>query len=163
MGPIQKSELFEKISRQFQLALGEKMFENYHGGKREVTISDIVFSGSLNSGFINLFPCDKNSSCASEAVFVSFSSDLSRKNFTALRRDQFISLDRIMQKMVQQVLGNCAGINKHVLLITDHLDSEVLSPWMPVINQMMQNGIEFEMVYLNSNGQMNLVDLAMYI
>ena len=139
------------------------MFENYHGGKREVTISDIVFSGSLNSGFINLFPCDKNSSCASEAVFVSFSSDLSRKNFTALRRDQFIPLDRIMQKMVQQVLGNCAGINKHVLLITDHLDSEVLSPWMPVINQMMQNGIEFEMVYLNSNGQMNLVDLAMYI
>lgn len=80
---MQRSELFEKISRQFQLALGEKMLENYHDGKREMTISDIISSGSLNSGFINLFPCDNKSSCASEAVFISLSSELSRNNFSA--------------------------------------------------------------------------------
>ena len=157
------SELANQICGQFRAAMGERMFERNNDRRGSGTFQEMVLSSTYFGSTINLFPCDDETEiCANQALFISFNSELSKRNFTALRRDQFIPLDRVMQKLVQQVLGNCAGINKHVLLITDHLDSEVLSPWMPVINRMIQNGIEFEMVYLNSNGQMNLVDLAMF-
>ncbi len=158
----QMSELASIVSRQFQAAFGERMFERNNDRRGSGTFEEVLFSSGHSISSINLYPCDNVGNCAHEAVFISFSSELSRRNFTALRRDQFISLDRIIQKMVQQVLGNCAGINKHVLLITDHLDTEVLNPWMPVINQMINNGIKFELVYLNASGQMSLVDLIMF-
>ena len=158
----QMSELANQICGQFRAAMGERMFERNNDRRGSGTFEEVLFSSGHSISNINLFPSDNVGKCAHEAVFISFSSELSRRNFTALRRDQFISLDRIMQKMVQQVLGNCAGINKHVLLITDHLDTEVLNPWMPVINQMINNGIKFELVYLNASGQMSLVDLAMF-
>ncbi len=163
MGTNQMSELASKINRQFQLAIGEKMFENFLDVKGDRTISDIIFSGSIKSEHINLFPCEIPGSCASEAIFVSLSSEKNKKEFTSLKKNQFISLDEVIIKMVQQVLGECAGRNKHVILITDYLNTEVLSPWMPVLSQMSNYGITFEILFLNSKGQMNLVDLAMYI
>lgn len=158
----QMSELANQICGQFRAALGERMFERNNDRRGSGTFEEVLFSSGHSISNINLYPCDNVGKCAHEAVFISISSELSRRNFTALRRDQFISLDRVMQKMVQQVLGNCAGINKHVLLITDHLDTEVLNPWMPVINQMINDGIKFELVYLNASGQMSLLDLAMF-
>jgi hypothetical protein len=163
MGANQMSELTSKISRQFQVALGERMFERNNDTRGSDTFEDVIFSFGNSSTHLNLYPCDNVGMCANEAVFISISSELSRRNFKALRRDQFISLDRVVQKLVQQVLGSCAGINKHVLLITDHLDSEVLGPWMPVVNQMLQSGVKIEIVYLNSKGQTNLVDLGMFL
>jgi hypothetical protein len=163
MGANQMSEFSSKISRQFQVALGERMFERNNDRRGSDTFENVLFSSGNSSTHLNLYPCDNVGKCAYEAVFISISSELSRRNFTALRRDQFISLDRVVQKLVQQVLGSCAGINKHVLLITDHLDSEVLGPWMPLVNQMLQSGIKFEIVYLNSKGQTSLVDLGMFL
>lgn len=159
----QMSELANQICGQFRAAIGERMFERNNDRRGSGTFEEVLFSSGHLGSHINLYPCDNVGKCAFDAVFISFSSELSRRNFTALRRDQFITLDRVMQKLVQQVLGDCAGINKHVLLITDHLDSEVLNPWMPVINQMVNNGIKFELVYLNASGQMNLVDLGMFV
>jgi hypothetical protein len=85
------SELANRIKRQFQLAIGEKMLENYLDVKGERVISDIIFSGSIKSEHINLFPCEIPGSCASEAVFISLSSEKNKKEFTSLKEDQFIS------------------------------------------------------------------------
>ena len=82
------SELVKKITRQFQLAIGEKMLETYLDVKGDRAISDIIFSGSIKSGQINLFPCDIPGSCASEAVFISLSSEKNKKEFTSLKKNQ---------------------------------------------------------------------------
>jgi hypothetical protein len=157
------SELANRIKRQFQLAIGEKMLENYLDVKGERVISDIIFSGSIKSEHINLFPCEIPGSCASEAVFISLSSEKNKKEFTSLKEDQFISLEDVIVKMVQQVLGECAGRNKHVILITDCLNTEILSPWVPVLNQLSNYGVTFEMLYLTAKGEMNLLDLEMFL
>jgi hypothetical protein len=164
MGINQMSELASKVSRQFQAAFSERMFERENNRRGTGTFEEVVLSVTSSGSIINLFPCDVETEiCANQALFISFSSEHARRNFTALRRDQFIPLERVMQKLVQQVLGKCSGLNKHIVLLTDHLDSEILNPWMPVIGQMMNNGVKFEILYFNTNGQMNLVDMGMFV
>jgi hypothetical protein len=66
----------------------------------------------------------------------------------------------VIEKVVQQVAGNCAGINRSVIIITDTLDTEVIEPWKGVFQNLIKNGVQFKLLILKSSGK--IIDFPMH-
>jgi len=98
---------------------------------------------------INFFPSDLTVGCYEVAMFVSFHKSVFGLKF---KKDQMVSLDEVIKKLVQQVLGTCYPINKKILLLTDKVDTEVFEPWLGNLKAIKRMGMEIEVVYLRSNG-----------
>jgi hypothetical protein len=63
-----------------------------------------------------------------------------------------ISLDDVLKKLVQQVVGTCYPKNKKIILLTDKVDTEIFEPWLGNLKAIARMGMEIQIFYLNSNG-----------
>lgn len=104
------------------------------------------FGGGIN---MNFFPSENKGACCEVAMFVSFHKPVFGLKF---KKDQMISLDDVLKKLVQQVLGTCYHKNRKIILLTDKVDTEVFEPWLGNLQAMRRMNTEIEIFYLNSNG-----------
>jgi hypothetical protein len=126
----------------------------------EAITFDDLFENSGSGDSMNFFPSDRKGACHNVAMFVSFHKPIFDIKF---KRDQMISLDVLLKKVVQQVLGTCYPINKKIVLITDKVDTEVFEPWIGNLKAMKKMGLEIEVVYLKSNGDYELINTLLAI
>ena len=75
---------------------------------------------------MNFFPSENIGACPEVVLFVSFHKSVFGLK---LKKDQIISLDDVMKKLVQQIIGICYPTNKKILLLTDNLDTDVFERW----------------------------------
>lgn len=64
----------------------------------------------------NFFPSENKGACYEVAMFVSFHKPVFGLKF---KKDQMVTLDEVLKKIVQQVLGTCYPTNQKIILITD--------------------------------------------
>jgi hypothetical protein len=126
----------------------------------EAITFDDLFENSGSGDSMNFFPSDRKGACHNVAMFVSFHKPIFDIKF---KRDQMISLDVVLKKVVQQVLGTCYPINKKIVLITDKVDTEIFEPWIGNLKAMKKMGLEIEVVYLKSNGDYELINTLLAI
>jgi hypothetical protein len=115
----------------------------------ELLINDMVWHN------MNFFPSDKPSGCFEVAMFVSFHKSVFD---IKLKKDQMVSLDNVLKKLVQQVLGTCYPKNQKILLLTDKVDTEVFEPWVGNLKAIKRMGMELEIVYLRSDGSIENIN-----
>lgn len=78
---------------------------NYLSGNKSKTFSfDELFESTGRNSSMNFFPSDKKGGCYEIAMFVSFHKPIFKVN---LKRNQMVSLDEVLKKLVQQVFGKC--------------------------------------------------------
>jgi hypothetical protein len=125
--------------------------DNYlSGNKSKKTFSfDELFENNGSNSSMNFFPSDKKGNCHEIAMFVSFHKPIFKVN---LRRNQMVSLDEVLKKLVQQVLGTCYPKNKKIILLTDKIDTDVFEPWIGNLKAIKKMGMELEVVYLRRDG-----------
>lgn len=123
---------------------------NYLSGNKSKTFSfDELFESTGRNSSMNFFPSDKKGGCYEIAMFVSFHKPIFKVN---LKRNQMVSLDEVLKKLVQQVLGTCYPKNKKIILLTDKIDTDVFEPWIGNLKAIKKMGMELEVVYLRSDG-----------
>ena len=113
-----------------------------------VTFDELLQDANFRHN-INFFPSEKLCGCYEVAMFVSFHKTVFGLK---LKKDQMVSLDDVLKKLVQQVLGTCYPKNQKILLLTDKVDTEVFEPWLGNFRAIKRMGMEIEIVYLRSNG-----------
>jgi hypothetical protein len=113
-----------------------------------VTFDELLQNAHVKHN-MNFFPSENKGACHEVAMFVSFNKSVFGLKF---KKDQMVSLDEVIKKLVQQVLGTCYPTNKKILLLTDKVDTEVFEPWLGNFKAIKRMGIEIEVVYLRSNG-----------
>jgi hypothetical protein len=122
----------------------------------EITSFDNLFDQINGNGpRMNFFPSNKKGGCHEIAMFVSFHKQFKNLKF---KKDQMVSLDEVIKKLVQQVLGTCYPTNRKIILLTDKVDTEVFEPWLGNLQAIKTMGMEIEIVYLRSNGSTEFVN-----
>ena len=104
---------------------------------------------------MNFFPSENKGACYEVAMFVSFHKPVFGLKF---KKDQMVTLDEVLKKIVQQVLGTCYPTNQKIILITDKIDTEVFEPWLGNLKAMKRMGMEIEIVYLKSDGDYKMLN-----
>jgi hypothetical protein len=104
---------------------------------------------------MNFFPSENKGACHEVALFVSFHKSVFGLKF---KKDQMVSLDEVIKKLVQQVLGTCYPINQKIILLTDKIDTEVFDPWLGNLRAMKRMGMELDIVYLRSDGDYKMIN-----
>jgi hypothetical protein len=137
----------------------EFLDRNYKIQSEAITFDDL-FENSGSGDSMNFFPSDRKGACHDVAMFVSLHKPIFDIKF---KRDQMISLDVVLKKVVQQVLGTCYPINKKIVLITDKVDTEIFEPWIGNLKAMKRMGLEIEVVYLKSNGDYESINTLLGI
>lgn len=121
----------------------------------EAVTFDELFENNHLGRTINFFPSDNTNGCFEVAMFVSFHKPVFGLKF---KKDQMVSLDDVLKKLVQQVLGTCYPINQKIFLLTDKVDTEVFEPWLGNLKAMKRMGMEIEIVYLKSDGSYKMLN-----
>ncbi len=116
---------------------------------------DEIFEKFGSGDKMNFFPSENKGSCCEIAMFVSFNKPIFELKF---KTNQMISLDDVLKKLVQQVLGTCYPINKKIILITDKIDTYVFEPWLDNLKTIKRLGMEIEIVYIKSNGDYKIIN-----
>lgn len=119
-----------------------------------ITFDDLLQDAAVTNN-MNFFPSENKDYCCEVAMFVSFHKPIFDLKF---KRDQLVSLDDVLKKLVQQVIGTCYPTNKKIILITDKIDTEVFEPWLGNLKAMKRMGIEIEIVYLKSDGDYKIIN-----
>ena len=97
------------------------------------------FSKKVSNSF-NFFPSDEKGRCAELAYFVSISDKK-----VSLKANQKIKLDVMMQNFIRHCQGSCMKTVKHVIIITDKYDNEVINFWKSNIENIKNNGVKIEL------------------
>jgi len=110
--------------------------------------SSFATKGNID-GKMNFFPSSIKGRCHYLAVFVSM-----REETLSFKSDpnNFVSLDVVLKKMVQQVLGSCFNVNKEVVLITDTIDTKVIEEWKPNFRAMKKVCDNIRFYYVDKEG-----------
>lgn len=110
--------------------------------------SSFATKGNVNEK-MNFFPSSNKGRCHYLAVFVSM-----REETLSFKSDpnNFVSLDVVLKKMVQQVLGSCFNVNKEVVLITDTIDTKVIEEWKPNFRAMKKVCDNIRFYYVDTEG-----------
>jgi hypothetical protein len=69
-----------------------------------------------------------------------------------------ISLDDVIKKLVQQVLGACYPKNQNIILLTDKVDTDIFEPWLGNLKSLKKMNIEIDIVYWRNNGSFEFVN-----
>lgn len=104
---------------------------------------------------MNFFPSKNIGACHEVAMFVSFHKPVFGLKF---KKEQMVSLDDVLKKLVQQVLGTCYPINQKILLLTDKVDTDVFELWIGNLKAIKRMGMEIEIVYLKSDGDYKMLN-----
>lgn len=126
-----------------------EMIDRNNRPQMESITFDELFDNFGSGIDMNFFPSENKGVCCEVAMFVSFHKPTFGLKF---KKDQMISLDDVLKKLVQQVLGTCYPTNQKILLLTDKVDTEVFEPWLGNLRAIKRMGMELEIVYLRSNG-----------
>ena len=118
-------------------------------GKKSIELYEI-FDSSDSGGSINFFPSPIKGSCHETGMFVSFSK--SPKGIK-LHKNSIVSLDKVLKKMVQQVLGTCYGINQEITLITDQINTNVSREWEANLRTIQSSCKSLNIYYLLPDGK----------
>lgn len=108
-----------------------------------------LFKNFDGHGSINLYPSEIKGSCHHTAIFFSLTKLPRNSN---LKRNQLIPLSKILQIMIQQVLGSCLGKNKEIILVVDTIDTKVFEPWISNLRRIDEMCDSFEIIYVRPNG-----------
>jgi hypothetical protein len=128
-----RSELIDRNNRpQMESITFDELFDNFGGGID-----------------MNFFPSENKGGCYEVAMFVSFHKPAFGLKF---KKDKMISLDDVLKKLVQQVVGTCYPTNKKIILLTDKVDTEIFEPWIGNLQAIKRMGMTIEIYYLKSNG-----------
>lgn len=98
------------------------------------------FSKRDNSNSFNFFPSDEKGRCTELAYFVSISDKK-----VSLKANQKIKFDVMMQNFIRHCQGLCMKTVKHVIIITDKYDNEVINFWKSNIENIKNNGVKIEL------------------
>ena len=98
------------------------------------------FSKRDNSNSFNFFPSDEKGRCTELAYFVSISDKK-----VSLKANQKIKFDVMMQNFIRHCQGSCMKTVKHVIIITDKYDNEVINFWKSNIENIKNNGVKIEL------------------
>jgi len=137
-----------KNGRYRELRNGDLFDRNNKPQIEAVTFDELLQDAHVRHN-MNFFPSKNKGACHEVAMFVSFHKPIFGLKF---KKDQMISLDDVLKKLVQQVLGTCYPTNQKILLLTDKVDTEVFEPWLGNLRAIKRMGMELEIVYLRSNG-----------
>lgn len=109
-----------------------------------------IFNSVNGDSNINFFPSPIKGGCYETAVFVSLSK---APNGKELKEDSLISLDVVLKKMVQQVLGTCDGINQEIILITDEINTTISKEWEGNLKAIKRRCSSLDIFYLFPDGE----------
>ena len=98
------------------------------------------FSKRDNGNSFNFFPSDEKGRCTELAYFVSISDKK-----VSLKANQKIKFDVMMQNFIRLCQGSCMKTVKHVIIITDKYDNEVINFWKSNIENIKDNGVKIEL------------------
>ena len=98
------------------------------------------FSKRDNGNSFNFFPSDEKGRCTELAYFVSISDKK-----VSLKANQKIKFDVMMQNFIRHCQGSCMKTVKHVIIITDKYDNEVINFWKSNIENIKDNGVKIEL------------------
>ena len=98
------------------------------------------FSKRDNGNSFNFFPSDEKGRCTELAYFVSISDKK-----VSLKANQKIKFDVMMQHFIRHCQGSCMKKVKHVIIITDKYDNEVINFWKSNIENIKDNGVKIEL------------------
>lgn len=151
------NEILEKIVRDFisklyrasKSELRNELIDRNNRVQMETITFDELFDNFGRGIDMNFFPSDRPGGCYEVAMFVSINKPVFGLKF---KKDQMISLDDVLKKLVQQVLGTCYPTNQKILMLTDNIETEVFEPWLGNLRAIKRMGMELEIVYLRSDG-----------
>lgn len=109
-----------------------------------------IFDTVNDTGTINFFPSPIKGGCYETAVFVSLSKSPDNKE---LKDDSLVSLDVVLKKMVQQVLGTCDGINQEIILITDEINTVLSKEWEGNLKAIKRRCKSLDIYYIFPDGE----------
>ncbi len=148
-------DFIDKLYRAGKSELRNEFIDRISRVQMETITFDELFDNFGRGIDMNFFPSDKPSGCYEVAMFVSFHKSVFD---IKLKKDQMISLDEVIKKLVQQVLGTCYPINQKIILLTDKIDTEVFDPWLGNLRAMKRMGMELDIVYLRSDGDYKMIN-----
>lgn len=125
---------------------------------REIkTLSELfgIFGG--NESF-NLIPSEGKSRCCEIAIFISLTKSIPGLK---LKQDQFIPLEIILPKVIQQVQGTCSGINKIVNILCDEINTNSFEPWIDNLRTIKKQSKEFSIYYIGGRKIENITDIIL--
>lgn len=140
------------LSKGRSLPYEEKFIDEHHTMKARRKTKFKFSSISKTRIFhepINFSPSSSKGRCCSTAVFVSVKP--STLNYSS-DQSNHVDFETVVKKMVQQILGECYNMNKDIILVTDHLDTEVIEEWRPNFKAMTQVCNSINICFFDSKG-----------
>jgi hypothetical protein len=149
------SEFISILKHVSKQELRNNLFDRKNTPQLEAITFDELLQDINVSHRMNFFPSENKGACYEVAMFVSFHKPVFGLKF---KKDQMVTLDEVLKKIVQQVLGTCYPTNQKIILITDKIDTEVFEPWLGNLKAMKRMGTEIEIVYLKSDGDYKMIN-----
>ena len=110
---------------------------------------------SVHSSSINFFPSDKKSTCKKTAWFVSIYSEKLKKRIKGKDSYEF---SKVVEKLIQQVLGSCYKINEDIIVITDNLNTKSVEPWKKNLKVISQISNSFNIYFISEKGDVENIN-----
>ena len=148
-------DLIIRLNRASQSELRNEFIDKNNRPQMESITFDELFDNFSRGIDMNFFPSENKGACCEVAMFVSFHKPIFGLKF---KKDHMISLDDVLKKLVQQVLGTCYPKNQKIILLTDKVDTEVFEPWLGNLRAIKRMGMEIEIIYLRSDGSTEVVN-----
>lgn len=148
-------DLIIRLNRASQSELRNEFIDKNNRPQMESITFDELFDNFSRGIDMNFFPSENKGACCEVAMFVSFHKPIFGLKF---KKDHMISLDEVLKKLVQQVLGTCYPKNQKIILLTDKVDTEVFESWLGNLRAIKRMGMEIEIIYLRSDGSTEVVN-----
>jgi hypothetical protein len=148
-------DFINRLNRASKSELRNEFIDKNNRPQMESITFDELFDNFGRGIDMNFFPSENKGACCEVAMFVSFHKPIFGLKF---KKDIMISLDDVLKKLVQQVLGTCYPKNQKIILLTDKVDTEVFEPWLGNLRAIKRMGMEIEIIYLRSDGSTEVVN-----
>ena len=123
--------------------------------KRQLKNIKDFLNFSDHSNTINFFPSDKKGPCQKEAWFVSIYSVKLKKD---IKRKDCLEFSKVIEKLIQQVLGSCYKINEDIIVITDNLNTKSIEPWKENLKVISQISTSFNIYFISEKGDIKNIN-----
>jgi len=148
-------ENFIELLKMSRYMNSSEMLDDFNNTRIKNITFDEIFEKFGNGDKMNFFPSENKGSCCEIAMFVSFHKPIFDLKF---KTNQMVSLDDVLKKLVQQVLGTCYPTNQKIILITDKIDTDIFEPWLGNLKAVKKLGMEIDIVYIKSSGDYKMIN-----
>lgn len=127
------------------------------GGVTPDALAEIGVEVSTAAGFgpyINCYPGTPSNACCPLALFIS----LSAQGYARKRRGQpHLSFAEALDCLVAHMTGECSGITRHAVLVTDSWDGTAWMKWHNTVKNLRQNAT-IEIYLITGEGAVTEID-----